>query len=307
MARKFNLLPILSILVFVGIAPNVADAAHHNRGHYLNGGCAVFVHCNWCTTDHFYYCSNDMTKKSDCDGRKFNHADSVKGRHNNGDKFNWDGKQYYCYIKPGETDGTYIRSDAKSFYKQNDNGEDITEEKMKTLENGLVCKQIYKYNIASDEPELVQDCNKPDDCEIGKVMREKNGQQKCVAPCSGGQVFESADSDNCIACPTTQYQGIRYPDPNDPKGFTDTVNLLGYCVKCDSATSFFDAKEKTCVSKGDFEQKGKAVMKTCWPCAAKGTGKEKSGGNEVKLFEKCLINDTPDEYVKNNCNFYNTK
>ncbi|MBD5391632.1 hypothetical protein HDR66_02390 [bacterium] len=312
--------------VFAATVPNTAMALR-TQGTYSGESCFVKVRTGWdCwgCKDYFYYCTKDEGKRSKCDDITCNKDDKAWQYSNDKQTHEISGSYYYCCIDADKTDGKFVKVDSEdSPYFLADDSQQIKDKgltkneiiKQKELGNGQTCNEIWKYSVCGDEPILAQGCFEANDCEFGYIMRKQSdGKMKCVQPCGDDQVFESAVSDNCITCPSTQYQGVVYPNQKykqngttaeEKSEFTDTANLLGYCVKCDPDTSFFNKKTKQCVSKETFKQKGKEAMKKCWPCAAKGTGDEGSD-KDVNLFKRCLEATDPSDYVKDYCNFYNS-
>lgn len=101
-------------------------------------------------------------------------------------------------------------------------------------------------NICGDEV-IVTDCTVPDDCPEGTILRNN----ECVAPCDEDSVFESEESNRCIKCETTRYQGI-----------DNTFK----CIKCDRDVEWWDDKNKECVKKSDYTKISRDAMQQCYMC-----------------------------------------
>lgn len=237
----------ICIAALIAIFLTPAASAKHRHG--SNNAC-------WYETDYgkkkngenwaYYYCGAQYAK---CDGKTSKGHDKVFW-HYHGDSFTFKSSPtdtYFCCGGTTSTAGKYVRAD-KWIVK--------TETEKVSVAGGTCNKSIETDACGAQH---ITECTKPDNCDNGTILR--NGE--CVVRCEGDEVFESTTSNKCIACETTLRQG-------PSKDHTT-------CIKCDSATEFFNSETKTCIKKNspDLTKYTKESMQECWRCPH-------------ELFRKCV-------------------
>lgn len=194
--------------------------------------------------DSYWYCG---AQENRCAGRK------MGKKHNrsyqlHGDSFTYDGKKYYCCNGTPTQVGRYEDAhNNKDWLKTN---ESVTIE----LDGGGKCTYTKKVNVCGEEESTP--CNKPTNCEDGKILR--NGT--CTHPCPSDSeitAYESSTSNTCVQCPTTLYQGIKK---------SSNSNTDALCIKCDPTLQFWDSENKTCISKSSLPKATREALKKCWRC-----------------------------------------
>lgn len=157
---------------------------------------------------------------------------------------------YFCCIKE---DGTgYFKPQPKWIYNKelqdyefNDKefSDYNTTEIVRHDVNGGTCTYSRTVDMCG-RPIDDKPCTMPDNCSDGTFLRNNS----CTKPCDAGNAFESATSNNCIACETNQSQGIS----------TD-----GICTKCNFPNEIFDSKKQQCEPTVNIS---KTAMKSCFKC-----------------------------------------
>ncbi len=148
-------------------------------------------------------------------------------------------------------------------------------EKTKDLPAGGTCTQ--QLNPCGD---VVKDCDEPDDCPLGQVLRTSGTTKVCVERCGENQGYESEDSLVCIGC-------------SSDAGHNRGVDAGGICVKCSSDSFFKDTGN--CLGRACCHAKSQATIYTknqmaeCWRCASNPTDFRSclDGGNGAR--QKCGI------------------
>ncbi len=179
----------------------------------------------------FWFCGGNQEQK--CIGKTAS-GKRTRTWNKHGDHFEKDDRTFWCCDTDGDGVGNYVEG------PEYDKTETVTVQ----LENGT-CNYIIKKTICGEESGTP--CTKPDNCSAGYVLRN----DLCVEPCKSTYAFESASSNNCIECLTTEYQGI---------------SKENICIKCDPEIAFFDKLKQTCVNKRDMKQVSKNAMKNCFRC-----------------------------------------
>ena len=178
----------------------------------------------------FWFCGAQSESCSGKKARKYNR----KHWYYHGEYFEHDGIKYWCCNGSGSGSGTFVESSAWSYQAI----------RTKELTNGT-CNYIVTINICGQVTGTP--CTKPDKCNENTVLRN----EECIFVCEGTSAFESYQSNTCVDCPTTNYQGIN----------EDFV-----CTKCDPELYFFNKKTKKCEPKENFTQYPKSALKKCFMC-----------------------------------------
>lgn len=214
------------------IAKQELKHATDNSCYYISGYGKKSTGNNWA----YYFCGASATK---CNGKKHKGHDMMKLQYN-GEGFSWNGRKFWCCNDEAGTAGHYEEGN-KWIVKE--------DTKTKSVGNGT-CEQKTQTTICGDVINI--DCDSPGKCDAGYIMR--NGE--CAAQCPDGQAYESATSNTCIDCETTNYQGIQ------------TIGTNGHkvCKKCENNAKFFDRKTQTCIDKDNFKKIPGWAMKKCFAC-----------------------------------------
>lgn len=126
----------------------------------------------------------------------------------------------------------------------------------KELDGGGTC--TYYTNPCGD---VVTDCNEPDACPLGQVLRTVGTTKVCAELCGENRGYANENSVECIECSTA--------------GHNRGVDANGNCVKCDSG-SLFKSKDD-CTGQDCCHSKSKATIYTqsqmaeCFRCGTKPT------------------------------------
>ena len=184
----------------------------------------------------FHFCGKSQ---DECAGKKVRkYSEQHTHLHGGGFVSEVDGnRKFYCCNPNNADKGRFV--EGKSWLV----GAMYTEAKQ--LADGT-CNVAKRLNICGDAV-VVTDCSEPDDCPDGTILRNN----ECVVPCDEGSVFESEESNRCIQCETTRYQGI-----------DNTFK----CIKCDRDVEWWDDKNKECVKKSDYTKISRDAMQQCYMC-----------------------------------------
>ena len=142
----------------------------------------------------------------------------------------------------------------------------------KELDDGGTC--TYYTNPCGT---VVTDCNEPDDCPAGQILRMVGTTLQCTEACAPSWGYENEYSGNCVACSAIGHG----------------VDANGVCVDCGQG-SFFMLKDNCvgmncCHSKSGATLYTKAQFAECWRCGA-----------NREAFHKCVKGTrTPD--IKQQC------
>ena len=148
--------------------------------------------------------------------------------------------------------------------------ETITEQ----LPDGGTCTWTRTKTICDNEWKGTK-CTKPQCPNAGDIFR--NGE--CVTPCVDGTVFAAPDSNVCIKCETTRYQGI-----GNDKDYNPT------CIKCDEKTELWINGRGECINKSEMKAYSINDMKKCWRC------------NGADNFKDCLEGKKPHKFCPEDYN-----
>lgn len=225
-------------LLFTISIVTASNAANHK--HASNNSCWYETNYgkkstgdNWA----YYFCGPAYEK---CDGKKHKGHDKLVLQYH-GDSFTFKTsprETYFCCDGTKDVSGHYVRANKWIV--------DTKTEKIQVA--GGTCNKLIETDACGEEH--ITECTTPDTCESGMILRNK----ECVTRCEGDEVFESTTSNKCIKCETNIRQG---PSPDHTR-----------CIKCDTATEFFDRETKTCIKKNseNIQQYSKDAMAECWQC-----------------------------------------
>ena len=193
----------------------------------------------------FWLCGKHQPEK--CSDKTVGPEDNPD-RMTNGDHFVYSGTTYWCCGGTTTQKGKFVKGD-KWIIR--------TEPFTETL-NGETCTGVNYWNICNEiDPTYSQRTCTPivksepttTNCPAGYFMR--NGY--CTAECGTGYAFESATSNQCVSCETTDKQAI--------------VN--GICKRCGS-NEIMDSSTRQCVSTksvtADMLRIATSAHETCWMC-----------------------------------------
>jgi len=201
----------------------------------------------------YYYCGAQGAK---CDGKKSKGHDTVFWQYH-GDSFTFTTsptETYFCCDGTKTAEGQYVRADRWIV--------DTKTEKVPV--EGGTCNKLIQTDACGGQH--IIECNEADNCSSDRIYR--NGE--CVKPCGENEVFASLDSNTCIACEQTPYQGIaELTGTKKSRIFRKHKKTIKYqaCVKCDKDTEFFDRHTKECVKKETLQMLSMEKMKLCWRCS----------------------------------------
>lgn len=99
---------------------------------------------------------------------------------------------------------------------------------------------------------------------------------ECTKLCPDGYAFEKSDSNKCIPCEATIYQGIDNSQKVKNTTLLQSEITDKICVKCAPDTQFFNKKTKKCIDKDKMNKFNKQDMKRCAFCPT------------TTLFKQCL-------------------
>ncbi|MCM1294231.1 MAG: hypothetical protein NC311_01560 [Muribaculaceae bacterium] len=232
MRKQAVLLLTIILIATNAMAKQELKHGSDNSCYYISGYGKKSTGNNWA----YYFCGASATK---CDGKTHKGHDLMKVQYH-GEGFSWNGRNFWCCNDTAGTAGHYEEGDKWIVHD---------DPKTKSVGNGT-CEQRIQKTICGDE--ITVDCDSPGTCNSGHVMR--NGE--CAAECPDGQAYESATSNKCIDCKTTNYQGIKTNTPDGHK----------ICMKCENNARFFDRKSQTCVGKDKYKQIPGWAMKKCFAC-----------------------------------------
>ena len=199
----------------------------------------------WPDGNSVYFCGH--TNNSSCAGVKHGNK---KHEIMHAGSTNFNGAKYWCCNGNESSLGTF---------KQGTNwtqSETITE----NLPNGGTCTWTRTKTICDSEWKGTK-CTRAECPNAGEVFR--NGE--CVKPCTAPNVWAAADSNNCIECPETRWQGI---------GTDENYDRI--CVHCNTETELYNNAKGKCFNKSNMQIYTKMDMNKCWKCK----GQEK--------FKKCI-------------------
>ena len=231
---------------------------------HMGDGGSCFV--NTAGRNNNYYCGNQSLGCAGKGDGKFRKSHWYY--HGNNETL--DGKKYWCCNGTGDATGVWTKGE--EWYK--DTGVRVVQ-----VEGGT-CNWDRKLNICGQDEN--PKCTEPDECYDGLVLRNK----QCIPTCQGDTAFPDLLTNECIPCPTTEFQGIiQVPaeyKKNDDGETTDKILHASYprCLQCNSATHFFeyfldeDADKKPfingrCTPKTEYHQNSKDMMKSCFQCTTK--------------------------------------
>lgn len=132
------------------------------------------------------------------------------------------------------------------------------ETKTKAVSGGT-CTYVEETDICGHLHSTEENCDDPQKakqmvtCPDGQYYRESSG--KCATYCDSGFAYESPLINTCIACSETATQGIvsdEYAANVSQENIYYVAPGHRMCRKC-AATSFFDSRTRTCVSKSDLQ------------------------------------------------------
>lgn len=260
-----------------------------------------FSNVRWCyrTGNDYYFCG-EYHKGDICNGNKYRPCcDNNHGYGHGAKKTMSNGKTYYCCNKNGAKHWRRIDGDKSWIHKV-----EIRQEST-TNADGSVTKCTYKdiYTVCSGPNTIDKTEKSCFDCPAATPYYRN---QTCVEFCGATDAtmaFSSLGSNECAACETNDFQGIRQLDQygcdenqtydtttGKCKAGTNDQVLYNVCVKCDPATQFFDATKKVCVNKNsdDLIKKSKVELKQCWLALS------------PRVYECCLKHgsDQLDAYLK---------
>lgn len=263
---------ILKRASFIGfilaIVPMVSQALSFKVGY--NSEC--YVKDDGANDEH-WFCGSQAPS---CHGNRVRSKNMPHWQYH-GDHFSYGGKTYWCCHGTTSQQGKYVEAPKW-----------ILDDKTVTHEENVAggrCTWKEKWNVCGDKDEGQTEkvCTEPQTvlgCAAGYT--EHNG--KCVAPCKDDYVFESATSNNCIKCETTERQAI----------------VQGKCKKCE-LNQILDKKTLQCVDILVIEktkiQISAVAHEACWLCVSP-SAMEKclkyvtNGGkikDDAELVDKCSL------------------
>lgn len=227
-----------AVLILIGTLPMAYAGSTHkhasdNSCWYESNYGSKKTGDNWA----YYFCGPAAKK---CDGKKHKGHDKLVLQYH-GDKFTFKNspkETYFCCGGTTSANGHYVRADKWIV--------DTKTEKISV--SGGTCNKLTETDACGEIH--ITECDTPDNCPTGTILRNN----ECVRQCEGDEVFESTNSNNCISCETTIYQG-------PSKDHTA-------CIKCNTTLEFFNRDTQTCIKKTDnkITQYAKETFRECWRC-----------------------------------------